>query len=479
MDYTRRKILLNAFKLFDLCSMGICLILSTFLTSGTSGMPSFGQMTQITIKFGDLLFFAFSLCICHVVFSYLRLYYTKRFSSRKKEILDVLRATIIASSLIFILTLATSHTVIGFSTTVVFAILLSTTIIISRLIMRAVLRLARMRGRNLRHFVVVGTNERAIQFVELIRSAPELGYRFAGFADDGWVGPLSYKRESSNIACRLDNFQDFLRARVIDLVVIALPVKSMYDKAAQITSICKEQGIVVKCLSNIFDVERPNSLEDRLEDIELINLNFQRIGGYPSILKRIFDIVLSLCLLILSFPVLLATAIAIKLTSQGPFLFAQERVGLNKRRFRMYKFRTMVVDAEDKQRELECHNELCGPAFKIKNDPRVTPIGRHLRKYSLDELPQLINVLKGEMSIVGPRPLPVRDYDGFSEDWHRRRFSVRPGLTCLWQIQGRSSITFDKWMELDMEYIDRWSLWLDMKIIARTIPAVLSGAGAA
>jgi lipopolysaccharide/colanic/teichoic acid biosynthesis glycosyltransferase len=139
----------------------------------------------------------------------------------------------------------------------------------------------------------------------------------------------------------------------------------------------------------------------------------------------------------------------------------------------------MVQDAEKKQAELEQMNEVAGPVFKIKNDPRLTRLGRFLRKTSIDELPQLFNVLKGDMSLVGPRPLPVRDYEGFDDDWHRRRFSVRPGITCLWQIDGRSAIPFEKWMELDMEYIDQWSLWMDFKILAKTIPAVIKGAGAA
>jgi exopolysaccharide biosynthesis polyprenyl glycosylphosphotransferase len=201
--------------------------------------------------------------------------------------------------------------------------------------------------------------------------------------------------------------------------------------------------------------------------------------GWGIIFKRLLDIVISSAALILLAPLFLVTSALIRLTSRGPALFVQKRLGLNKRIIGVYKFRTMVQDAEKKQAELEHLNEVSGPVFKIKNDPRITPIGRFLRKTSIDELPQLFNVLKGDMSLVGPRPLPIRDYQGFNKDWQRRRFSIRPGITCLWQINGRSSVQFERWMELDMEYIDRWSVWLDMKILIRTIPAVLRGSGAA
>jgi exopolysaccharide biosynthesis polyprenyl glycosylphosphotransferase len=200
--------------------------------------------------------------------------------------------------------------------------------------------------------------------------------------------------------------------------------------------------------------------------------------GPSALFKRTLDISLSVFMIIFFFPLFIVAAAAIKITSPGPFLFIQERLGLNKRRFPLYKFRTMVQDAEKNLCELEDRNEMSGPVFKIRNDPRITPVGVILRKMSIDEMPQLINVLKGDMSLVGPRPLPVRDYDGFDQDWHRRRFSVRPGLTCLWQVNGRNDIPFEKWMELDMKYIDEWSMWLDLKILIKTIPAVLRGSGA-
>jgi exopolysaccharide biosynthesis polyprenyl glycosylphosphotransferase len=200
--------------------------------------------------------------------------------------------------------------------------------------------------------------------------------------------------------------------------------------------------------------------------------------GWPLVFKRLLDIIASSILLILLAPMFLIVAILIKFDSPGPVFFVQERVGLNKRKFQMYKFRTMVADAEQRQTQLESLNEADGPIFKIKDDPRFTRLGKFLRKASIDELPQLLNVLKNDMSLVGPRPLDLRDYNRLEEDWLRRRFSVRPGITCLWQINGRSSVSFQEWMRLDMRYIDHWSMRLDLEILAKTIPAVLKGSGA-
>jgi len=198
---------------------------------------------------------------------------------------------------------------------------------------------------------------------------------------------------------------------------------------------------------------------------------------WPARLKRFLDIVGSAILLVIFLPLMLVVAIAIKLTSPGPALFRQSRLGYRRRNFTMYKFRTMANDAEQRIGDIEHLNEVSGPVFKIRRDPRVTRIGRFLRKASIDELPQLVNVLKGDMSLVGPRPLSHRDYEGWHQ-WQPRRFKVRPGMTCLWQIKGRSLIPFEEWMQLDLQYVDEWSLWLDLQILARTIPAVLKGTGA-
>jgi exopolysaccharide biosynthesis polyprenyl glycosylphosphotransferase len=202
-------------------------------------------------------------------------------------------------------------------------------------------------------------------------------------------------------------------------------------------------------------------------------------SSWPRVVKQLMDSVGSLLALAFGWPIFALIALFIKLTSPGPVFFRQQRSGINGRPFTIYKFRTMVTNAEQLKHELATMNEMSGPVFKLTNDPRVTPIGKILRKFSLDELPQLFNVLRGEMSLVGPRPLPVDEVKRFYDLAHRRRLSVKPGITCLWQISGRNNLSdFKEWVRLDLEYIDNWSLWLDLRILWRTLPAVLAGTGA-
>src|SRR5208283_3551864 len=208
---------------------------------------------------------------------------------------------------------------------------------------------------------------------------------------------------------------------------------------------------MVRFLPDLFNLKRGQAEADYMDDSVVMTISTGQMTGFSVVIKRLIDIGVSLLLLPLLCPLFGLVALAIKRTSPGPVFFVQERVGLNKRRFRLYKFRTMVADAEKRMRDVEHLNEVDGPVFKIRNDPRMTPVGKFFRKMSIDELPQILNVLKGDMSLVGPRPLPLRDYEGFGTDWHRRRFSVRPGITCLCQAKGRSNVSFDHWMELDME----------------------------
>jgi exopolysaccharide biosynthesis polyprenyl glycosylphosphotransferase len=281
------------------------------------------------------------------------------------------------------------------------------------------------------------------------------------------------------VVCNYFGLAEFLRTHLVDEAVIYLPLGSFYSHWFDVASLCAHHGIIVRLNADTFGLKHARWLAEEFDGSHYIATQTGTGDGWPMAAKRAIDIGISLFLLLLLVPLWILVAMAIKLTSPGPVVFLQERIGLNKRRFKIMKFRTMVSNAERLIHQLESRNEVSGPVFKIKNDPRITPIGRFLRRSSIDELPQLLNVLKGDMSLVGPRPLPVRDYEGFSEDWQRRRFSVKPGITCLWQVNGRSAISFDQWMLLDLKYMDEWSLWLDLKILMRTVPAVLRGSGAA
>jgi len=300
-----------------------------------------------------------------------------------------------------------------------------------------------------------------------------------GFVDNDWQGIEAFNATGFRLACDYEGLADFLRHNVVDELAMFLPLRSFYERAAEIAKLTEQHGIILRFDKDIFDLKLVRARNEVMDDASQMAANSSGIDERHLLLKRMLDFVGSLVLLILLAPLFLVVAVLIKLTSPGPVFFAQQRVGLNKRHFTMFKFRTMVSRAEAVQESLLHLNEMTGPVFKMRNDPRITPLGRVLRRTSIDELPQLFNVLKGDMSLVGPRAMSVRDYQFFSEDWQRRRFSVPPGITCLWQIQGRNRIPFEQWMVLDMQYIDGWSLWLDLKILALTIPAVLRGSGAA
>ena len=347
----------------------------------------------------------------------------------------------------------------------------------SRLLSQMVARSIRVKGRDLRYVLVVGTNRRAIRAADMMISNSALGYRLVGFVDDCWHANSVPPVYQSMLIGKLADLAELLRTEVIDEVVVALPIASAYDKIRAILADCGRQGILLRCEVSLFD---PITLQmkDRDAPLHFVTLHQKAADFWAAAAKRLIDVTLGSLVLCVVLPIFLCIALAIKLTTPGPVFFVQERLGLSKRKFKIYKFRTMVQNAEGLMAKVEHLNQTQGPTFKLSNDPRVTKVGGFLRKTSLDELPQLVNVLLGDMSLVGPRPLPLRDYNGFSEDWHRRRFSVKPGITCLWQVTGRSSIGFDRWMELDMNYIDNWSVWLDIKILFRTIPVVLRGSGA-
>jgi exopolysaccharide biosynthesis polyprenyl glycosylphosphotransferase len=241
---------------------------------------------------------------------------------------------------------------------------------------------------------------------------------------------------------------------------------------------CEEEGVKVRLMADLFSINAARMVLDQFDDVPLLTFETVAQEEWKLLLKRVMDLGLTLLVMPVVLPLMGVIALAIRCDSSGPALFKQLRVGQSKRRFLLYKFRTMVEGSERLQSDLEHLNEAQGPIFKIANDPRVTRVGRFLRATSLDELPQLLNVLRGQMSLVGPRPMSLRDVNLFDRGIQRKRFSVRPGLTGLWQVSGRSRLPFSQWLELDLSYIANWSLLLDLKILFRTIPAVLRGTGA-
>ncbi len=315
-----------------------------------------------------------------------------------------------------------------------------------------------------RRFVLVGTER------EILRMRQEL---------------REHVSEGIEITAEL-NLVETPVQRIVDLLhdhsvfgVILSAKHTNFEQVEYVIRACELEGVEVWLIADFFSTQISRTSLDELVGRPLLIFRTAPEASWQGLVKQAIDFFWSLTLLVLLSPVFLITALAIKLTSPGPVLFRQQRSGLNGAPFTIYKFRTMVTNAEQFKHELEIMNEMTGPVFKVTNDPRVTPIGRFLRKYSLDELPQLYNVLRGEMSLVGPRPLPVDEVRRFDNLAHRRRLSVKPGLTCLWQISGRNQISdFKEWVRLDLEYIDNWSLALDFKILLFTFPVVLRGTGA-
>jgi len=344
-------------------------------------------------------------------------------------------------------------------------------------------RAAACTGRYSRMSLLVGADAQARQIAEAFLRNQELGISVRGFLCPDNGGDEADVEQIEKLGLpRLGYASDLprlLQREVIDCVLFAAESRAMDRKLfEELCIICEDSGVDVLLPVNPFPHLIARCGLERMEDISLLHFTTISHNAVALFIKRALDAIGAFLGLLLLAPFLLIVAALVKLTSPGPVFFTQERVGVRGRRFKLAKFRTMQADAEQKLEELREMNEADGPVFKIKNDPRVTPLGRFLRRSSIDELPQLWNVLKGEMSLVGPRP-PIPSEVVKYEIWQRRRLSMRPGLTCLWQVLGRSELGFDQWMKLDLQCIDNWSLGLDLLILLKTIPAVLTGKGAA
>jgi len=347
-----------------------------------------------------------------------------------------------------------------------------TAIAANRVALRLAARAARRRGRNTRTYAVVGSGRLAADVIEGIRVHREWGYTFAGYVvPDGAEPP----RDGKSLG-RLSEIDKILDELPLDLVIFAAQRERLEDIEHAVLT-CEERGVAVKICLKLFSARIAKTSVEELEGVPMLSFTSTPHDYLALFLKRAFDIVVSATVLVVFSPILAAASIAIKLDSPGPVFFRQRRIGLSGREFTLYKFRSMCLDAEHRLHDIREYNEMGGPVFKMLRDPRVTRVGRLLRRTSLDEFPQFWNVLRGEMSIVGPRP-PIPSEVKRYERWQRRRLSVRPGITCTWQVSGRNDIDFEQWMALDLEYIDTWSFWRDLHIVMRTIPAVILGKGA-
>ncbi len=392
--------------------------------------------------------------------------------SIRLELVDVLRSALVVAVLVFGLLFAFKLPNVSRLFLLQLFVVEAIATLVGRTVLRLGFRLLRRRGGSARFLLVVGDGPAARDFAARIGPHRELGLRIVGFiaTESGpprHLGPLGDRLGFT------DDVPDILHSRVIDEVAICLEA----DQAALVeplARLCEDEGRIVRIP---LDGAAPTITGGRLEDfdgIEVLSLVRGPDHAAALLLKRLLDLAGAAVGLVVLSPMLAAIAIWIRLVDGGPVLFSQERVGLNLRPFPVVKFRTMALDAEERLSELLEQNVLSGHAFKLDDDPRLTRTGRILRRTSLDELPQLWNVLVGQMSLVGPRPpLPreVAEYD----IWHRRRLSMKPGMTGLWQVEARREAEFDRWVTLDLAYIDRWSLWLDLKILIRTVPAMLAG----
>lgn len=373
-----------------------------------------------------------------------------------------------ALSYLFKVSLFSRFVFIAFTLTAIIALWLW------RIIKRKVLFAIMQRGYMLKNLLVVGAGEVGKMVAGELSGRPELGFHLVGFVDDD-PQKIGLSVDGIDVLGASPEIEEIVRQASADEILITIP--SERELIHSVISKVRRHNVQIRIVPEMFNLMTTSVEVGQLGPVPYMRIVKTPMQGPPLVLKRLFDVTVSLAALIFLSPVMLLTALAIKLDSPGPVIFKQKRVGKNGVEFDFYKFRSMVADAEQLRNELAAANEADGPVFKIREDPRITRTGKFIRKYSIDELPQLMNVLKGDMSLVGPRPPLPREVEEYGNiEW--RRMEVIPGITGLWQVSGRSEVSFNKWMELDVYYIEHWSFWFDLKILLQTIPVVLTGKGA-
>jgi exopolysaccharide biosynthesis polyprenyl glycosylphosphotransferase len=407
---------------------------------------------------------------CYDAYSY------QRFTSFSTEIKIILKTVLLGILLLLSLLFLIQPGYIPRTLVILFALVNCALLALEKLLLFMIAHFVRLRGHNRKTVLVIGTGDQTKRFMEAIAKNYSWGLDIIGFLDPS-AANVGQEIFGKKILGSFEDITTVLHAHQLDEVIFTVSTKRMAEIRNALEA-CEREGVPVLIVSDFLGKIAKTFRADIIYGLPIIGIRYATDPGPSLFVKRLMDIFISLLLLLIFSPVFLIIAIAIKVTSPGPVLYKLNVMGFNRKTFNIWKFRTMLVGAEKMKEQLIALNEIEGPVFKMKNDPRVTPLGRYLRKYSLDELPQLWSVLKGDLSLVGPRAPGPHEVERF-ESWQRRKLSIKPGLSCLWQINGRSEITrFDDWVKMDLEYIDNWSLWLDIKILWKTIPVVISGKGA-
>jgi exopolysaccharide biosynthesis polyprenyl glycosylphosphotransferase len=451
----------------DLCLVALGYELAAILDNIRLGIAAY-LSPNIDLIVPAVIIWALTLWYQHNLYSF-------RLRKLHEIILSSVRASAIASAIFLAFIFITGYLSNNRIQIALFMLISAILLISLRMAIALLLYYYRARGFNFQTVLIIGTGDVAKGFADKIFANIHYGLKIMGFLD--WEKrPNLWRYRDIPCIGYLDNLPDILKEKQVDFVVFAVG-KKFLDKIENSLQVCEEMGVRVSVLADFFPMKFAKRKIDSFFGSPMLCYDPAPGMHLPMILKNLLDRLLAGAALILTLPIILGAALAVRLSSPGPAIFRQPRCGLNGRKFMLYKFRTMVKNADAMKKDLMKFNEVDGAAFKMKDDPRITPVGKFLRKTSIDELPQLYNILRGDMSFVGPRP-PLSDEVVHFDLWQRRKLSMKPGLTCLWQISGRSDVSFEQWMKLDLEYIDNWSLWRDAKILARTVPAVLKGTGA-
>lgn len=476
----RHKMLIRAMRLLDL---GLLIATALGVIYYRPGIANLVERNSMPMPMPNRMMDTVAILILVIgwiaILDYCVRYKSDRLVSLRMQMKSLVKATTLAAFWFLIISAVFSIGSVDTIGVAVFWVVVTAIGMLSRVGLKGLLVNARKSGYNYRYLLMVGANSRSAEFARKIGKRRELGYKLVGFVAESAESKQAWEAEGRDgkIIGMVDDIRGILERERVDEMLVCLSVEAKFSTVTRIIADARDLGIVLRIVPETSEGAVLKKLDIEEFENEFVITFFREQLLLQLLVKRIVDIGISATTLLVMSPVMLITALMIKLTSPGPVLFAQDRVGMNQRRFRLYKFRSMVVDADERKKELAHLNELDGPAFKMGNDPRITPIGRIIRKTSIDELPQLFNVLKGEMSLVGPRP-PLPDEVSKYQWLFRRRLSVKPGITCVWQVSGRSGTTFDEWMKMDKQYVENWSLLLDFKILLKTIPAVLLCRGA-